>query len=211
MTWFSLPKKQRGRRLVQLFAGLALYGFSMALMIEATLGLNPWDVFHQGVAERAGWTFGTVTIVVGALVLLLWIPLRQRPGIGTVSNVIVIGIAVDASLWLVPTPSSLAVRIVFLTVGVVLNGVAGGAYIGANLGPGPRDGLMTGLVARTGRSVGLIRTGLELAVLGVGWLLGGTFGIGTLAYALAIGPLVQIFLPLMTVPADEPEPASVEA
>ncbi len=211
MTWFSLPKKQRGRRLVQLFAGLALYGFSMALMIEATLGLNPWDVFHQGVAERAGWTFGTVTIVVGALVLLLWIPLRQRPGIGTVSNVIVIGIAVDASLWLVPTPSSLAVRIVFLTVGVVLNGVAGGAYIGANLGPGPRDGLMTGLVARTGRSVGLIRTGLELAVLGVGWLLGGTLGIGTLAYALAIGPLVQIFLPLMTVPADEPEPASVEA
>lgn len=211
MTWFSLPKKQRGRRLVQLFAGLALYGFSMALMIEATLGLNPWDVFHQGVAERAGWTFGTVTIVVGALVLLLWIPLRQRPGIGTVSNVIVIGIAVDASLWLVPTPSSLAVRIVFLAVGVVLNGVASGAYIGANLGPGPRDGLMTGLVARTGRSVGLIRTGLELAVLGVGWLLGGTLGIGTLAYALAIGPLVQIFLPLMTVPADEPEPASVEA
>ena len=211
MTWFSLPKKQRGRRLVQLFAGLALYGFSMALMIEATLGLNPWDVFHQGVAERAGWTFGTVTIVVGALVLLLWIPLRQRPGIGTVSNVIVIGIAVDASLWLVPTPSSLAVRIVFLAVGVVLNGVASGAYIGANLGPGPRDGLMTGLVARTGHSVGLIRTGLELAVLGVGWLLGGTLGIGTLAYALAIGPLVQIFLPLMTVPADEPEPASVEA
>jgi uncharacterized membrane protein YczE len=211
MTWFSLPKKQRGRRLVQLFAGLALYGFSMGLMIEATLGLNPWDVFHQGVAERASWTFGTVTIVVGALVLLLWIPLRQRPGIGTVSNVIVIGIAVDASLWLVPTPSSLAVRIVFLTVGVVLNGIAGGAYIGANLGPGPRDGLMTGLVARTGRSVGLIRTGLELAVLGVGWLLGGTLGIGTLAYALAIGPLVQIFLPLMTVPADEPEPASVEA
>ena len=211
MTWFSLPKTQRGRRLIQLFAGLALYGFSMALMIEATLGLNPWDVFHQGVAERTGWTFGTVTIVVGALVLLLWIPLRQRPGIGTVSNVIVIGIAVDASLWLVPTPSSLAVRIVFLTVGVVLNGVAGGAYIGANLGPGPRDGLMTGLVARTGRSVGLIRTGLELAVLGVGWLLGGNLGIGTLAYALAVGPLVQIFLPLMTVPADEPEPASVEA
>ena len=134
MTWFSLPKKQRGRRLVQLFAGLALYGFSMALMIEATLGLNPWDVFHQGVAERTGWTFRTVTIVVGALVLLLWIPLRQRPGIGTVSNVIVIGIAVDASLWLVPTPSSLAVRIVFLAVGVVLNGVAGGAYIGRTWG-----------------------------------------------------------------------------
>lgn len=211
MTWFSLPKTQRGRRLVQLFAGLALYGFSMALMIEATLGLNPWDVFHQGVAERTGWTFGTVTIVVGALVLLLWIPLRQRPGIGTVSNVIVIGIAVDASLWLVPTPSSLAVRIVFLTVGVVLNGVAGGAYIGANLGPGPRDGLMTGLVARTGRSVGLIRTGLEFAVLAVGWLLGGNVGIGTLAYALAIGPLVQVFLPLLTVPTDELEPASVEA
>jgi uncharacterized membrane protein YczE len=211
MTWFSLPGGRVGRRLVQLYAGLVLYGFSMALMIEATLGLNPWDVFHQGVAEHTGWSFGFVTIVVGALVLLLWIPLRQRPGIGTVSNVVVIGIAVDASLWLVPTPSSLAVRIVFLTVGVVLNGVAGGAYIGANLGPGPRDGLMTGLVARTGRSVGLIRTGLELAVLGVGWLLGGHVGIGTLAYALGIGPLVQIFLPLMTVPADEPEPASVEA
>jgi uncharacterized membrane protein YczE len=209
MTWYSRPPGRVPRRLVQLFAGLALYGFSMALMIEATLGLNPWDVFHQGVAERTRWSFGFVTIVVGAFVLLLWIPLRQRPGIGTVSNVIVIGLAVDASLWLLPTPTALAVRIAFLLVGVLLNGIASGAYIGVQLGPGPRDGLMTGLVARTGRSVGLVRTGLELAVLAVGWLLGGSVGIGTILYALAIGPLVHVFLPLLTVPDGERQPASV--
>jgi uncharacterized membrane protein YczE len=197
------------RRLAQLFAGLLLYGFSMGLMIEATLGLNPWDVFHQGVAEHTGWSFGLVTIVVGALVLLLWVPLRQRPGVGTLSNVVVIGLAVDASLWLLPTPKALAVRIAFLVVGIVLNGIASGAYIGARLGPGPRDGLMTGLVDRSGRSVRLVRTGLELGVLGVGWAMGGSVGIGTLLYAAAIGPLVHVFLPMLTVRGYERQPASV--
>jgi uncharacterized membrane protein YczE len=205
----SLSGGRARRRLVQLFAGLALYGFSMGLMIEATLGLNPWDVFHQGVAEHTGWSFGIVTIVVGALVLLLWVPLRQRPGIGTLSNVVVIGLAVDASLWLLPTPEALAIRIAFLVVGIIFNGIASGAYIGARLGPGPRDGLMTGLVYRTGRSVRLVRTALELAVLGVGWAMGGSVGIGTLLYAVAIGPLVHVFLPMLTVHERERQPASV--
>jgi len=188
------------RRLVQLYAGLVLYGFSMALMIEAALGLNPWDVLHEGLAARVPLTFGQVTIAVGALVLLAWIPLRQRPGFGTVSNVVVIGLAVDASLALLPAPDSLAVRAGWLAAGIVLNAVATAAYIGARLGPGPRDGLMTGLVMRTGGSVRLVRTLLEVSVLATGWLLGGTVGIGTVAYALAIGPLVHVLLPRFTVP-----------
>ncbi|GAA1895727.1 membrane protein YczE [Asanoa iriomotensis] len=188
------------RRLVQLFVGLALYGASMALMIEAALGLDPWDVFHQGLAERTGLSFGTIVIIVGAAVLLLWIPLRQKPGIGTVSNIVLIGLGVDLTLALLPTPSALAVRITFLVLGIVLNGVAGGLYIGARLGPGPRDGLMTGWVARRpGRSIRLTRTVIELSVLGVGVLLGGTVGVGTIAYALLIGPLNHVFIPLFTV------------
>ena len=190
------------RRLVQLYAGLVLYGVSMALMIEASLGLNPWDVLHQGVAGRVPLSFGQVTIAVGALVLLAWIPLRQRPGVGTVSNVVLIGLAVDASLALLTAPESLAVRVLWLTSGIVLNAVATAAYIGARLGPGPRDGLMTGLVHRTGRSVRLVRTALEVSVLGIGWLLGGTVGLGTVAYAVAIGPLVHLMLPRLTVPVD---------
>lgn len=196
------------RRLVQLYAGLTLYGFSMALMIRAELGLDPWDVFHQGLAERTGWSFGVVTIVVGAAVLLLWWPMRQRPGLGTVSNVFVIGIAVDASLRWLPAPEALGWRAAFVVFGVVLNAVAGGAYIGARLGPGPRDGLMTGLVRRTGRSVRLVRTGIEVTVLAVGFVLGGSIGLGTVVYALAIGPLVQVFLPLLTVP-ERPRAAEV--
>lgn len=198
----TIPRDRLGRRLNQLFAGLVLYGVSMAMMIRAGLGLDPWDVFHQGLTERLGWSFGTVTIVVGALVLLLWIPLRQWPGVGTVSNVLVIGLAVDVALFLLPTPDQLAVRVALLMASVVLNGLAGGLYIGAGLGPGPRDGLMTGLVARTGASVRIVRTGIEIAVLTIGWLLGGTVGIGTVLYALAIGPLVQLFLPRLTVGSD---------
>jgi uncharacterized membrane protein YczE len=200
------PRDRRVRRLTQLYAGLALYGFSMALQIRAGLGLDPWDVFHQGVAERTGWTFGTVTVVVGALVLLAWVPLRQLPGFGTVSNVVVIGVAVDASLWLLPAPDGAPARWAFLVLGIVLNGVAGGCYIGAGLGPGPRDGLMTGLVRVTGRSVRVVRTAIELGVLAAGWLLGGTVGIGTVLYALAIGPLVHALLPPLTVrPAPAPD------
>jgi len=196
-----LPPDRRVRRLVQLYVGLALYGFSMALMIRADLGLDPWDVFHQGIASHVPWSFGTVTIVVGAAVLLLWIPLRQRPGLGTLSNVVVIGLAVDASLWLLPTMTWLPGRWTFMIAAIVLNGIAGGCYIGAGLGPGPRDGLMTGLVAKTGGSIRIIRTGIEVAVLGIGWLLGGTVGIGTVLYAVSIGPVVHLTLPLLTVPS----------
>jgi hypothetical protein len=188
------------RRLVQLYAGLLLYGASMALMIRAGLGLDPWDVLHQGLAERLPLSFGMVTIVVGALVLLAWIPLRQRPGFGTISNVIVIGLAVDAALAVLPAPDAPALRVAFMLAGVGLNGVATAAYIGARLGPGPRDGLMTGLVRRTGRSVRLVRTSIEVTVLAAGWLLGGTVGVGTVVYALGIGPLVHVLLPVLTVP-----------
>lgn len=197
------------RRIVQLYAGLALYGFSMALMIRAGLGLDPWDVFHQGLQERTPLSFGMVTVAVGAAVLLLWWPIRQRPGLGTVSNVVVIGLAVDASLAFLPDAHGIGWQAVFMVASVVLNAVAGGAYIGARFGPGPRDGLMTGLVARTGRSVRLVRTCIELAVLAAGVLLGGSAGLGTVVYALGIGPLVQVFLPLFTVPVGDRERARV--
>lgn len=187
------------RRLAQLLAGLVLYGVSMGLMIESTLGLDPWDVFHQGVAKATGLGFGTVVIATGAAVLLLWIPLRQRPGVGTIANVVVIGLAVDAALALLPTVAGLPARIAFLAAGILLNGVATGLYIGARLGPGPRDGLMTGYVARRpGRSIRLVRTTIEVTVLVVGWLLGGTVGVGTVAYAVAIGPLAHVFIPLLS-------------
>jgi uncharacterized membrane protein YczE len=189
------------RRLPQLLVGLTLYGTSMAMQLRATLGVDPWDVFHQGLARHLPWSFGTVTAVTGAAVLLLWLPLRQRPGIGTVSNVVVIAVSVDAALALIPAPAAWPARGALMAGGVVLNGLASAAYIGARLGPGPRDGLMTGLAGRTGWSIRLVRTGIELTVLAVGWLLGGTVGIGTVAYALAIGPLTQAFLPWCTVAA----------
>ncbi|MDC5696597.1 hypothetical protein OO014_04945 [Intrasporangium calvum] len=187
------------RRVAQLLFGLTLYGLSMAMLLRATLGLDPWDVFHAGLALRVPLTFGQVTIVVGALVLLLWIPLRQWPGLGTVANVVVIGLAADAGLAVIATPPDLGAQLALLVSGVVLNGLAGGLYIGSQLGPGPRDGLMTGLARRTGISLRLVRTALELTVLAVGWLLGGAVGLGTVLYALAIGPLVQFFLPRVTV------------
>ncbi|MFC3689767.1 hypothetical protein [Aquipuribacter hungaricus] len=192
------------RRLLQLAVGLVLYGVTMGLMVRSGLGLDPWDVFHEGLATRTPLSFGTVTILVGVVVLLAWIPLRQRPGVGTVANVFVIGLAADATLWLVAEPEHLALRIAFLLLGIVGNGVAGGLYIGAGLGPGPRDGLMTGIVRRTGRSVRLVRTSIELTVLAVGWLIGGTVGLGTVLYALAIGPIVQLALGWFTVRPVEP-------
>jgi uncharacterized membrane protein YczE len=193
------------RRLLQLYAGLILYGASMGLQIRAGLGLDPWDVFHQGVSEKTGLSFGTIVIITGALVLLAWIPLRQKPGIGTVSNVFVIGLAVDATLALMPDVDMLGAQLTLLATSVVLNAIAGAAYIGAGLGPGPRDGLMTGLVRRTGGSVGRIRTGIELSVLAVGFAFGGTVGLGTVVYALSIGPLLQLLLPAFTI--REPVPA----
>src|SRR4051812_26621528 len=200
------------RRLAQLYAGLALYGAGMALQIRAGLGLDPWDVFHQGIAQRAGLSFGTVVIVVGALVLLAWIPLRQRPGLGTVSNVIVIGLAVDAALARLPDAGSRPVAAAMLLGGVGLNGLAGAAYIGAGLGPGPRDGLMTGTVKRTGRSVRVVRTTIELTVLAAGGALGGSGGGGTGVYALRIGPSGHALLPPLTGrPREPPAPPAALA
>ncbi|MHA6624041.1 membrane protein YczE [Pseudonocardia sichuanensis] len=188
-----------GRRLAQLIGGLALYGVSMAMQIRSGLGLNPWDVLHEGVAVQTPLTFGTITAITGIVVLLLWIPLRQRPGIGTVANVAVIAVVVDLALAAFPAPDALPARIALLVGGVALNGLATAAYVGARLGPGPRDGLMTGFAARTGRSVRLVRTVIEVVVLSTGWLLGGTVGVGTVLYAVAIGPLTQAFLPLVAV------------
>ncbi|MBD0670642.1 hypothetical protein BU198_07920 [Streptomyces sp. CBMA156] len=190
-----------GRRIPQLFVGLALYGASAALMLRSGLGLDPWDVLHQGLQRTVGLSVGAWSIICGALVLLLWIPMRQRPGLGTVANVVVIGVAMDLTLRVTDGPGTLPARIALSVAAIVLNGLAGGLYIGARLGPGPRDGLMTGLHRRTGRSLRLIRTGIEVTVLATGLLLGGTAGVGTVVYALAIGPLVQFFLPRCTAPA----------
>ncbi|MFB7934901.1 membrane protein YczE [Streptomyces sp. NPDC056039] len=189
------------RRLTQLYAGLALYGASSALLVRSGLGLEPWNVLHQGLAERTGLSIGVVLTIVGAAVLLTWIPLRQRPGLGTVSNVLVIGMAMDATLALVPDARGLAVRVTLMVAGIVLNGAATGLYIAARFGPGPRDGLMTGLHQRTGVSIRVVRTAIEFTVVATGFVLGGTVGIGTLLYAVSIGPLAQLFLRVFAVPA----------
>lgn len=187
------------RRLAQLLLGLSLYGAAMGLMVRAGLGLDPWDVFHQGLAGRVGLSIGLLVNIVGALVLLLWIPLRQKPGIGTIANVLVIGTAMDLTMLVLPDLTGLPVRVLGLVAAIGINGIAGAMYIGAGLGPGPRDGLMTGLARRTGWSIRLVRTGIELTVLASGWLLGGTVGVGTVLYAFAIGPIVQAFLPAFTI------------
>ncbi|MBC1185361.1 MULTISPECIES: membrane protein YczE [Kluyvera] len=188
------------RRLIQLYIGLILYGVSTAVYVRANLGADPWNVFHLGVSGLTSLDIGMVMILTGAAVLLLWIPLRQRPGLGTISNVIVLGLAADATLSLMPPLESLWLRAVLLLLAVVLNGMATGMYIGAGFGAGPRDGLMTGIHARTGWPIRRIRTTIELSVLVIGMLLGGTFGVGTVLYALAIGPLIQIFLPWFQLP-----------
>lgn len=179
-------------------------------MVRANFGLDPWDVFHQGLAQRTGLSLGMMVNLVGAAVLLLWIPIRQRPGIGTISNVFLIGTFADISLWLIPPIHSQSLMIAMLVAGVVLNGVATGAYIGAGLGPGPRDGLMTGLVKRTGGSVRIIRTSIEVIVLAGGWLLGGTVGLGTVIYAISIGPIVHRMLPLFTIVEKQRAPSTAE-
>jgi uncharacterized membrane protein YczE len=193
-------------RLVQLYAGLVVYGVSSSLLVLAGLGLDPWDVFHQGLSRAFGLSIGTWTIIVGFAVLLLWIPLHQRPGIGTLSNVVLIGLTMNVILGHVHAPHALGIRVACLVCGVLLNGVATGAYIGAGFGPGPRDGLMTGFAAR-GHSIRVVRTSIELGVLGTGWLLGGTVGVGTVVYALAIGPLAHVFVPLFAHGRPTPEHA----
>lgn len=192
-------RRTLGRRLFNLYLGLALFGVSCAMIVASGLGLGPWDVFHQGLSEQIGVSLGWVVVGVGAVVLLLWIPLRQRPGLGTISNAIVIGLVIDATLTVLRQPASMAGRVLLLVGGVLFSGVATGLYIGAGLGPGPRDGLMTGLAAR-GHSIRIVRTALELAVLVVGWILGGTVGVGTVLFAVAIGPLAHFFIPRLAVP-----------
>ena len=194
------------RRLVQLYAGLLLYGASLALMVRAELGLAPWDVLHSGFIRHVPITLGQAVILFSVLVLLLWIPLREQPGLGTVSNAIVVGLAADATLAVLPTPDQLGLRILMMVAGVVLNGLATALYIGAQLGRGPRDGLMTGLARVTGGSLRLVRTGLEVGVVVVGLLLGGALGVGTILYAVLIGPLSQAMLPACVVELDEPAP-----
>lgn len=181
-------------RLVQLYAGLVAFGLSLALMLRANLGLGPWDVLHQGLAQRLDVPIGWVVIGTGVVVMLAWIPLRERPGIGTLSNAVLVGLVADAALALIAAPGSMAVRVTFLVVGILGTAVGTGLYVGAGFGPGPRDGLMTGL-ARRGLSVRVVRTGIEIAALTVGLLLGGSVGVGTIAFALGIGPLVQLALP----------------
>jgi uncharacterized membrane protein YczE len=197
------------RRVVQLYTGLALYGLGIALQVASTLGNDPWDVLHQGLSRRFGLSIGTWIVIVGVLAMLLWIPLRQRPGVGTVSNALLVGVFADVFLAVLPHPAGLPVRWGYLLAAILVGGFATGLYIGAGLGPGPRDGLMTGLAAR-GHSIRAVRTGIELTVLGAGWLLGGTVGVGTLLYAVAIGPLSHFFIPKLAikrpVPVAGPEP-----
>ncbi|MGG5172664.1 YczE/YyaS/YitT family protein [Pseudarthrobacter sp. J1738] len=183
------------RRLLQLFAGLALYGISLAIFIRAAVGLDPWDVFHQGLASRIHLSIGTVVVMMSFVVLLLWIPLRQKPGFGTLCNAVLVGVFADIGLAIIPQVNGFVLQLAVMVAAVVLNAVATACYIGARFGPGPRDGLMTGLARRSGWSVRVARTSIEVLVLVIGWLLGGTVGIGTVVYALAIGPLVHWLLP----------------
>jgi len=186
------------RRLTQLLTGLLLYGLTTAATIRASLGLAPWSVLNEGLDKQIPLSFGTISALIGALVLLLWIPLRQRPRIGTLANIAVLAFAFDLGLHLVPEPTGLPARALLLTAGITLNGLSIAVYVGARLGPGPRDGLMTGAATATGRSIRLTRTLIELTVLAAGWLLGGTVGIGTVLYALTIGPITQFFMPRLT-------------
>jgi uncharacterized membrane protein YczE len=193
----SLPPMATDRlveRITRCVIGLALFGIGVSLIIEARIGLPPWDVFHQGVAQRIDRSIGTVIIATGVALMLLWIPLRQRPGIGTVLNAVEIGLVANVAIELLPQPTTLVVQVPMMFSGVVVTAIGSGLYIGSGLGPGPRDGLMTGLAAR-GMQLRVARTGIEITVLIVGWLLGGQVGVGTVAFAVLIGPLVQVFLP----------------
>ncbi|GLU45841.1 YczE/YyaS/YitT family protein [Nocardiopsis ansamitocini] len=199
-----LLPRPRARRLVQLYTGLFLFGLGAALQVSAHLGGMPWDVLHQGLHLQTGWSIGTWSILIGMLVVLLWIPLRQRPGLGTISNVVVVGLSLDLSLLWLPEPESIPLRIMMLCGGILVTGVGTGLYIGARLGPGPRDGLMTGLAAK-GLSLRLARTVVEVSVVILGFLLGGTAGVGTVLFVVAIGPLAQFFIPMFTID-EAPEP-----
>jgi uncharacterized membrane protein YczE len=204
--FIPLGGKNLLRRLVQLVAGLVLFGIGIGMMLQSGLGLPPWDVLHQGLAEELGLTVGIWSILVSFVVLLAWLPLRERYGAGTVLNAVIIGVLIDVSTSVIPEPESLFWDVVMLSGGILLIGLASGMYIGANLGPGPRDGLMTA-VARRGPSIRATRWGLEISALLVGILLGGTFGPGTIAFALLMGPIVQFFLPRWSIDTGRPEDA----
>jgi uncharacterized membrane protein YczE len=195
----ELQRRRLPRRLVQLYAGLVIFAFGEALIIQARLGVMSWDVLHQGLTKHLGLTIGQWSIIVGALVLLLWIPMREKPGLGTLSNVVVIGPVLDLFLSWVPATTSMAWRVTMLMTGIFINGLATAAYIGARLGSGPRDGLMTGLVRLTRWSVGWIRTAIELSVVVAGFLLGGNLNVGTVIFVLTIGPIVHVLLPKLIV------------
>jgi uncharacterized membrane protein YczE len=204
----GVPPDRRGRRFTQLLAGLTLFGASAALQLRTSLGLDPWDVFHQGLSRTLGLQVGTWSIIVGAVVLLGWIPLRQRPGVGTLINVVLIGAVMNVVLDVVPWVHGMPLRFAVLVAAIVGNGVATGLYIGAGLGPGPRDGLMTGIAAR-GHSIRVVRTCIEVCVLALGWLLGGNVGIGTLLFAVGIGPIVHVTIPAFALASTPREPAYV--
>jgi uncharacterized membrane protein YczE len=196
---FTLPTAADVRRgLPRLILGLVAFGVGLALMVGARLGLGPWEVLNQGLSRHIGIPIGTTGIFVGMLVLLAWVPLRQRLGIGTVTNVVLIGVTIDLMLAVLPEPDAIVARVAFLVIGVTLTGLGSGLYLGVGLGAGPRDGLMTGIAGRTGHSIRLVRTAMELSALGAGWALGGDVGVGTVLFAVAIGPLVQLFLGPLT-------------
>lgn len=199
------------RRIAQLLVGLFLYGFAIAMMLRAGIGVGPWDVLSQGIMLRTGIPFGWVTNIVGAIVLLLWIPIRQRPGLGTVLNVLMVGSSAQVGLWLLPEVHGWLGQALIFAGGLLLLAVATGLYIGAGYGPGPRDGLMTGINKRWGTPIWLVRTLIELSVLAIGWLLGGTVGIGTIAFALLIGPLCNVTIPRLRVPLEKAPAAPVYA
>jgi hypothetical protein len=200
------PATDLGTRLPRLVTGLVLCGLGIAFMVAADMGLAPWSVLDQGLSEHTGVPIGTVSIGVGVVVLLAWVPLRERPGLGTVLNVLLIGVTIDLALLVLDTPGSAAGRLAYLAFGAFLWGPGSGLYIGAGLGPGPRDGLMTGLARRGVASIGAVRTGIEVSALVTGWLLGGSVGLGTLVFALTIGPNVGLFLPRLSLAARAPRP-----
>jgi uncharacterized membrane protein YczE len=198
------PALTMTRRIAQLLIGLVFYGIAIAMMIRAGIGVAPWDVLSQGLAIQTGLGFGVLTIIIGVVVLLLWIPIRQKPGIGTVLNVLLIGPAADLGLAVIPPQTELGLQLLLFAGGLALLAVATGLYIGARMGPGPRDGLMTGIHARFGVKIWIVRTSIEVVVLSAGWILGGNVGLGTVAFALLIGPMVNVTIPLLLVPSAQP-------
>lgn len=193
------------RRIVQLLVGLFLYGIGIAFLVRSALGASPWDVLTQGISHHISLSFGTITVIISGFVLLLWIPLRQKPGIGTVLNSFLVGPSADAGFAMIPETDTLWIRISFIAIGIIVVGLATGLYVGSRFGPGPRDGLMVGLNKITGRPIWQVRVAIELVVVVIGWMLGGTIGIGTIAFAVLIGYACQFFMEIfaITLPSDE--------